>query len=128
MTHYVYEASKEAVASVRVLFDRLGLASRFADDAVTDWGEPGQLHSESSRHHFPNEPALYTAPGIHGSDTAYRYHARGTPALSETLLDLLGRCGVDDVYRASVDACVRDLGLSAATSERLFGDCIGTAA
>jgi hypothetical protein len=128
VTHYVYEASKEAVASVRILFARLGLASRFADDAVTDWGETGQLHSEGSRIIFPNEPALYTPVGIHGSDTAYRYHARGTAALSQTQLDLLRRCGVDDVYRASVDACGRDLGFSASTSERLFGDCIGTAA
>jgi hypothetical protein len=128
VTHYVYEASKEAVASVRVLFDRLGLASRFVDVAVTDWRETGQLHSEGSRIIFPNEPALYTPAGIHGSDTAYRYHARGTASLSETQLSLLKRCGVDDIYRASVDACVRDLGLSASTSERLFGDCIGAAA
>jgi hypothetical protein len=128
VTHYVYEASREAVASVRILFNRLGLASRFADDAVTDWRETGQLHSEGSRIIFPNEPALYTPAGLHGSDTAYRYHARPTALLSEAHLGLLERCGVNDIYRASVEACVRDLGLNAATSERLFGDCIGAAA
>ena len=128
VTHYVYEASREAVSSVRVLFDRLGLSDRFADDAVTDWRETGQLHSEGSRIIFPKEPAFYTPAGIHGSDTAYRYHARGTTALSETQLSLLKRCGVDDLYRASVDACVRDLRLDTATSERLFGDRIGAAA
>jgi hypothetical protein len=128
VTHYVYEASKEAVASVRVLFDRLGLASRFADNAVTDWRETGQLHSEGSRIIFPNEPALYTPAGIHGSDTAYRYHARATASLSDAHLELLERCGVNGIYRASVEACVRDLGLNAATSERLFGQDIGAAA
>jgi hypothetical protein len=128
VTHYVYEASKEAVSSVRVLFDRLDLASRFTEDAVTDWRETGQLQSESSRIIFPNEPAYYTAPGVHGSDTAYRYHARGTAWLSETHLALLERCGVNDVYHASVKACVRDLGLDAAAAERLFGDCLGAVA
>jgi hypothetical protein len=128
VTHYVYEASKDAVSSVRVLFDRLGLASRFTEDAVTDWRETGQLHSEGSRIIFPNEPALYTPAGIHGSDTAYRYHARGTASLSDAHLEMLERCGVNDAYRASVAACVRDLGLSASTSERLFGDVVGVAA
>jgi len=128
VTHYVYEASKEAVSSVRVLFDRLGLSSHFADDAVTDWRKTGQLHSETSRIIFPNEPELYKPAGLHGSDTAYRYRARATASLSDAVLDLLERCGVNDIYRASVKACVRDLGLDAATSERLFGDCIGAAA
>jgi hypothetical protein len=129
VTHYVYEASKEAISSVRFLFDRLGLASRFAEDAVTDWRETGQLQSEGSRIIFPpNEPAFYTAPGVHGSDTAYRYRARKAASLSEAHLDMLERCGVNDVYRSSVEACVRDLGLSALASERLFGDAVGVAA
>jgi hypothetical protein len=95
---------------------------------VTDWQDTGQLHSEGSRIIFPNEPALYTPTGLHGSDTAYRYRARGTAALSEACLDMLQRCGVNDVYRASVAACVRDLGLSASTSERLFRHAVGVAA
>jgi hypothetical protein len=128
VTHYVYEASKEAVSSVRVLFDRLGLADRFADHTVTDWRKTGQLHSESSRIIFPDEPALYKPAGLHGSDTAYRYRARATASLSDAVLKLLERSGVNAIYRASVKACVRDLGLDAPTSERLFGDCIGAAA
>jgi hypothetical protein len=128
VTHFVYEASKEAVSSVRVLFDRLGLASRFTEEAVTDWRETGQLQSEGSRIIFPNEPAFYTAPGVHGSDIAYRYRARETAALSDAHLAMLERCGVNDVYRASVAACVRDLGLSASTSDRLFSRAVGVAA
>jgi hypothetical protein len=128
VTHYVYEASKEAVSSVCVLFDRLGLASRFTEDAVTDWRETGQLQSESSRIIFPAEEACFITPGVHGSDTAYRYHARRTASLKQTQLDMLERCGVNDAYRASVAACVRDLGLNASTSERLFGDVVGVAA
>jgi sulfate adenylyltransferase subunit 2 len=125
VTHYVYETSKEAVSSVRALFDRLGLSGHVADDAVTDWRKTGQLHLESPRIIFPDEPALYKPDGLHGSDTAYRYRARTTASLSDNVLDLLERCGVNEIYRASVKACVRDLGLDAATSKRLFGDCIG---
>jgi hypothetical protein len=128
VTHYVYEASKEAVSSVRVLFDRLGLSSRFVDDAVTDWRETGQLNPEGSRIIFPDEPPLYKPAGLHGSDTAYRYRTRVTASLSDAHLELLERCGVNAIYRASVAGCARDLGLDAATSERLFGRDIGVAA
>jgi hypothetical protein len=128
ITRYVYEASKEAAQSVRVLFDRLGLATRFTESAVTDWKERGQLESKSSGITFLSEPTVYTVPGVHGSDTAYRYRARKTTSLSDAQLDILQRYGIHDIYRASVEACVRDLGLNAATSERLFGDCIGAAA
>jgi hypothetical protein len=128
VTHYVYEASKEAISSVRVLFDRLGLAGHFVDQVVTDWRETGELHSESSRIIFPNEPPLYTPTGIHGSDTSYRYHARRIATLSHANLDMLERCGVNEVYRASVAACARDLGLTSETSTRLFGFGIGAAA
>jgi hypothetical protein len=41
---------------------------------------------------------------------------------------ILERCGVNDAYRAPVAACVRNLGLSAATSARLFGDWFAVAA
>jgi hypothetical protein len=43
-------------------------------------------------------------------------------------LNILERCRVHDIYRASVQACMRDLGLDAAMSDRLFGNCVGTAA
>ncbi|MGA7806748.1 sulfotransferase family protein [Bradyrhizobium sp.] len=127
-THYVYEASKEAAQSVRILFDRIGLAARFSESAILDWNERGQLESKSSGITFITQPSVYMVPGVHGSDTAYRYRARRTTSLSEAQLNTLERCGVGDVYRASVEACVRDLVLSAETSKRLFGDAIGVAA
>jgi hypothetical protein len=127
VTHYVYEVSKEA-SSVRILFDRLGLANRLTEDAVTAWNDMGQLESESTRIIFSNVPPIYPTLGIHGSDTAYRYHARATGALSEAHLTILERCQIHDIYRASAEACTRDLGLDAATSERLFGDALGAAA
>jgi hypothetical protein len=122
VTHYVYEASKEAVSSVHLLFDRLGLSSSFTENAVTSWREEGQLQADNARVIFPSEATIYQVPGLHTSDTAYRYRGRATASLSETQLDILERCGVNDIYRASVAACARDLGLSAATSARLFGD------
>jgi hypothetical protein len=48
--------------------------------------------------------------------------------MKQSHLDLLERCGVNEVYRASVTACVRALGLCAKTSERLFGDAMEVAA
>jgi len=48
--------------------------------------------------------------------------------LSEAHVNILERCRIHDVYRASVEGCVRDLGLDAAMSERLFGDRVGAAA
>jgi hypothetical protein len=121
VTHYVYEASKEAVSSVRILFDRLGLAGSFTEAAVTSWRQTGQPQSDNARVIFPAEATVYQVPGLHTSDIAYRYRSRATAALSKAHLDILQRCGVNDVYRAAVEACVRDLSLSASTSERLFG-------
>jgi hypothetical protein len=128
VTHYVYEVSKEAVSSVRVLFDRLGLSSSFTENAVTSWRESGQVQVDNARVIFPDEATIYKIPGLHTSDSAYRYRGRATASLNEAQLDILERCGVNDIYRASVAACVRDLGLSAATSARLFGDRIVGAA
>jgi hypothetical protein len=128
VTHYVYEASREAVSSIRMLFDRLGLASRFTDEAVTDWRETGRLKSDRSCITFNDEPKIYDLKNLHGSDTAYRYRARPTNSLGQAQLDVLERCGVNDTYRASVVACVRDLGLTRSTSERLFGRIARTAA
>ena len=127
ITHYVYEASKEAAQSVRTLFDRLGLATRFAESAVTDWKERGHLESKNSGITFLSEPPVYTVSGIHGSDTGYKYRARKT-SLTDAQLTVLERFGIHDIYRASVKACVRDLGLDAAMSDRLFGLGLGTAA
>lgn len=128
LTHYVYEASKDATGSVRKLFDRLGLGERFTEGAVTDWKERGQIETKGSGVTFLSEPKIYTVVGLHGSDTAYRYRSRKTASLSEAQLQVIGRYGIDDMYRASVAACIRDLSLDADTAERLFGDCLGTAA
>jgi hypothetical protein len=128
ITHYVYEASKEAAQSVQSLFERLGLANRFTERAVTEWNERGKLESKNSGITFVAQPAVYMVPGMHGSDVAYRYRARSAEALSEIQLSTLERCGVHDIYRTSVKACIRDLGLSTATSKRLFGDAICEAA
>jgi hypothetical protein len=121
VTHYVYEVSKEAISSVRVLFDRLGLSSSFTENVVTSWREPGQVQANNTRVIFPSEATIYKVPNLHTSDSAYRYQRRATASLSEAQLDILERCGVYDAYRASVVACIRDLGLSTATSARLFG-------
>ncbi|BAM86367.1 conserved hypothetical protein [Bradyrhizobium oligotrophicum S58] len=128
VSHYVYEVSKEPISSIRVLFDRLGLSGSFAEDAVTSWQQPGQAQASNARVIFPSEAAIYKVPNLHTSDSAYRYQFRATNALSEAQLELLERCGVNDVYRASVAGCIRDLGLSAATSARLFGERAGVAA
>ncbi|MBR0689452.1 FAD/NAD(P)-binding protein [Bradyrhizobium manausense] len=128
VTHYVYEASKDATGSVRKLFDRLGLGERFTEGAVTDWKERGQIETKGSGVTFLSEPKIYTVVGLHGSDTAYRYRSRKTASLSEAQLEVIGRYGIDDMYRTSVAACIRDLALDTDTAARLFGDCLGTAA
>jgi len=128
VTHYVYEASKDATGSVRRLFDRLGLGARFTESAVTDWRERGQIESKSSGITFLSEPKVYTVTGIHGSDTAYRYRSRKTASLTDAQREVLERYRVHDMYRASVEACISDLGLDTDTAAHLFGDCLGTAA
>lgn len=128
VTHYVYEVSKEAISSVRTLFDRLGLSTSFTENAVTSWREPGQTQVNNARVIFPSEATIYKVPNLHTSDTAYRYQRRATASLSETQMNILERCGLNDAYRASVTACARDLDLSAATSARLFGDWFAAAA
>ena len=122
-THYVYEASKDAVRSIQALFDRLGLAQRFTATAVTEWNEKGQLESGNAPIIFPDKPAVYDVPGLHGSDTAYRFRQRSTGSITEAHRALLARTGVDAVYSASVLACAADLRLDAAARGRLFAEC-----
>jgi len=128
VTHYVYEVSKEPISSIRVLFDRLGISGSFTEDAVTSWHGPGRAQVNNARVIFPSEATIYKVPDLHTSDSAYRYQSRTTDSLNEAPLDLLERCGVNDVYQASVAACIRDLGLNATTSARLFGEHAGVAA
>ena len=128
VTRYVYEVSKEPVSSVRILFDRLGLSNSFAEKAVTCWRETGPDQADNARVIWPSEAIIYDVPNLHTSDTAYRYQRRATSSLSQTVLDILDHCGVNDVYRASVAACVRDLGLTPPMSAKLFGDWFAAAA
>lgn len=128
VTHYVYEVSKEALSSVRLLFDRLGLGSSFIESAVTSWEDPGQTEARNARVIFPREAAIYKVPNLHTSDSAYRYQPRATALLSDLQLKILERCGINDAYRRSVAECVRDLGLSTTTSTHLFGDWFVAAA
>ena len=120
VTHYVYEAAKDSVQSVQILFARLGLSSRFSAAAVTDWSEIGQLDTDAAKIIYPKEPDVYVVPGLHGADTAYRYRARDTFLLNRAQTGLLDRFRIPDIYRASAQACARDLGLAAATAARLF--------
>ncbi|HUH84122.1 MAG TPA: sulfotransferase family protein [Stellaceae bacterium] len=112
VTHYVYEASKDAVRAARALFARLGIAERFTARCVTDWAEMGQLDSKRSGIIHPPEPDVYFVPGLHASDTAYRYRERGVAQVTDAQREILRRCGVEDVYRATAEACARELGLS----------------
>ena len=121
VTHYVYEASKEPVTAARALFSRLGLAEVFSDRVVTDWGDRGDLDTASAHQIiYPTQPSVYDLPGLHGSDTGYRFR-NGTTQISDTHRELLARCGVNQAYRQSVAGCIADLELSHETAERIFG-------
>jgi hypothetical protein len=121
VTHYVYEASKEPVTTSRALFARLGLSRFFSDGTVTDWGEHGQLDGSASHQIiYPPQPAIYDLPGLHGSDSGYRYQNGGSSVTDEQRR-LLESTGVGQIYQDAVDACISDLGLDAATAARLFG-------
>lgn len=120
VTHYVYEASKDAVASARALFRRLELADCFAESGVTDWQGQGDLDTDQAKVIYPDEPAVYVVPGLHGADTGYRFHDHGTASLSDATMDVLKKSGVFEIYRHSVEACVADLGLDPLAAEHLF--------
>jgi hypothetical protein len=89
--------------------------------SYTDGRETGQLRSDRSRITYGDEPTIYDVAGLHDSDTAYRDRTRKTDAVTQSQRDMLERCDVNAVYRASVEACIRDLGLNAETAARLFG-------
>jgi hypothetical protein len=120
VTHYVYEASKEPEASARALFARLGLSDLFDADSVINWRDTEQTEATNSKVVFPTEPRIYDVPGLHHSDTAYRYQTGGTGCLSEADLDMITSFGIPQIYRASTQACAHDLGMSEATAARLF--------
>lgn len=109
ITHYVYEAGVEPVRAFSALFDRLGLAEFFSSAAVVQWNEHGRLDDKQSRVIFPDEPAIYHVPGLHGEASAYHYRRRPDSGVSEAQRDLLRRAGVMTLYRLHRHACFADL-------------------
>jgi len=110
ITHYVYEASREPVQAARALFQRLGLADRFASAAVTDWQDRGNLDSTDCGIIYPNEPDVFDMPELHGTATAYRFRNRSKCPPNPAQLALMARFGLDALYRASVESCAEELG------------------
>jgi hypothetical protein len=118
VTHYVYEASKESMQSAQLLFDRIGLSSRFTPGAVTDRSGSAEIQNPTI---YPEEPDVYVVPGLHSSDMTYRFKPRATGLLGAAQIDTLARFGIGDVYRGAAAACARDLGFDNTASARLFG-------
>jgi hypothetical protein len=120
-TTYVYELSKDPVFAVGKLFERLAIPSMFSEASVSDWDDRGDLASERSSIIFPDEPQIYDVPGLHGSDVAYRFHARSVTGFPEPYASLLADLRVSDGYRRSVQSCIADLGIDPARALRIFG-------
>jgi len=120
-TTYVYELSKDPVFAVGKLFDRLAIPSLFSEAAVTDWHEGGDLASERSSIIFPDEPQIYDVPGLHGSDVAYRFHARAAAKVPKPYVLLLEKMNAAASYRASVQSCLSDLEIGQTKAEAIFG-------
>src|SRR5713226_5106036 len=78
VTHYVYEASRRPMEAIEALFRRLAISRHFHPGVVRDWNERGALDSAQSGISFPEEPPIYVVPGLHSSETQYRYKARDT--------------------------------------------------
>ncbi len=114
VTHYVHEASRDPVGSIRALFARLGLGGRFTQAAVTDWTGQGQLGGPGARLIRADQPAAYALPGIHGTETGYGYRRAAVEAVTDAHRALIARHGLDQAYRASAEACRHQLGLDAA--------------
>lgn len=111
-THYVHEASRQPEKAAAALFRRLGLSDRFFTEAVTDWNGIEEFTSDRSSLIFTREPDVYFVPGVHRAGGSYRYLDRGLGSVTDDDLDLLDRMGIQDLYRASADACARELGIS----------------
>jgi hypothetical protein len=122
VTHFVYELSREAVGAARALFIRLGLADRFHEEVVTDWKDHGDLDTDETGVIYPDEPAIFAVPGLHGADCRYRFHDRGGGVRDPVTRRMLEDCGVFETYRRSVQASVADLGLGQAVEDRLLAD------
>lgn len=111
VTHYVHEASREPVPAAAALFDRLGLADRFAPAAVTDWPMAGDDAPANPNVIHPVEPPVYEVPGLHSPSGAYLYRERSAAAVTEHERAVLERFGIPARYRAALAACAADLNL-----------------
>jgi hypothetical protein len=113
--------SKDPVFAVGKLFERLAIPSLFTEASVSDWDDRGDLASERSSIIFSNEPQIYDVPGLHGSDVAYRFHARKVKGFPERYAALLADLRVSDSYQRSVQSCVADLGIDPQRAQQIFG-------
>lgn len=120
-TTYVYELSKDPVFAVGKLFDRLAIPSLFSTATVNGWHEGGDLASEKSSIIFADEPDVFNVPGLHGSDGAYRFHAREAAEVPEPYVLLLEKMSASASYHASIQSCISDLEIGPAKAEAIFG-------
>ncbi|WP_433261022.1 hypothetical protein ACQPZF_25705 [Actinosynnema sp. CS-041913] len=111
VTHFAYEASRQPADAVRRLFERLGVADRYEDTVVTGWGSRGDLNSEAATVIYPDEPEPYHVPGLHSSGDGYSYRRTSEVALTAEDEELARADHIDGIYRTSVLACARDLGI-----------------
>ena len=84
------------------------------------YGLSQSLRNSKELSRFPESKRIFLRDG--------KFYEPGEALLQPELARTLERCGVNDAYRMSVAGCVRDLGLSAATSTHLFGNWFATAA
>lgn len=112
-TTYVYEICDKPTFAIERLFARLGIPSLYVPDCVSNWQERGELSSMHSAIIFPDEPQIFDVPGLHGSDSAYRFHKRAACQLPDSCASLIEDLHVEEDYRASVSACAVDLGVPA---------------
>jgi hypothetical protein len=122
VTHWPYEASREAAITVPRLLARLGAADRFRPEILGDWGASGALESAESAIRFPEEPEPYAMPGLHGADDGYRYRHRSTASLTDEHRETIAELGLDDLHAQAIRACVADLGLGDGEARAVFGE------
>ena len=103
------------------LFERLTIPSLFSEATITNWDGKGDLGSERSSIIFPDEPQVYDVPGLHGSDVAYRFHARSVTKFPEPHTPLLADLRVSENYGRSIQSCIVDFGIDADKTQQIFG-------
>ncbi|WP_018680933.1 sulfotransferase [Actinokineospora enzanensis] len=112
VTHFAYEASRSPALSVSRLFDRLGIAHRYDDTVISDWGARGDLNSDTATIVYPDEPEPYFVPGLHSSGDGYSYRRTDQVALTPADEELARRADIEEIYRTSVRECARALDLA----------------